>query len=761
MDETILTLLVLAMLMPLAGTVLLLCAGRMIGDRAGWVATSLLGFSFLCCVTIWGMWPDRGHRVLALYNWLPITADGAGFLEVGLFLDSLGVAMMAMVSGIAALVHLYSIGYMRGDPRYTRFFAYLSLFTFSMMGIVISPSLIQLLVFWELVGLTSYLLIGFWYEKRAPQLACRKAFIMNRVGDAGFLIGLGILFAQLGGHLLLPATEGMLMADGNHIKSMIGALAATEAAGQVASSHAGLNDWLGLGSTGWLSLAGLGLFCGAVGKSAQFPLHTWLPDAMEGPTPVSSIVHSATMVAAGVFLTARIYPILTPEARLVIASIGLITLVMAALMALVMTDIKRVLAYSTLSQLGYMVVALGVGAWGYALFHLITHAFFKCCLFQCAGSVIHAAHHEQDMRRYGGLGRKMPWTAAAFGICVLAISGAAIPLTTLGLSGFYSKDGIIAGAFNFGFGISGQWAPGWLFWFLPLLVAYLTPLYMARAFALTFMGRPRVESVHQHAHEAPPSMLIPQLALAVMAIISGWMLWKPMIEASQPVMQVMGIQSFAWLHEPGNPGMKAAHAWLLQGAGWIIPLAFGLWWYRDGLGRASRVAESWAVRPIHRALLNKLYFDVVYDRLISGMVVAQSRILDWIDRRIVDGLVNRTAHLGSDLATATGRFDRDVIDRSLDGAAESVLQAGGVLRTTQAGRVRIYVLGIFVAILLVLIVVLASFLPIWRASAPSAAATGRPVIWTFESDFVSGHRHASGSLGDSIPFSAKEESINP
>lgn len=733
MDHTLLTLMTLALLSPLAGSLLLLCAGRHLGRASGVAATGILGVSFVCCVAAWVIWPGGDHRALGLLNWLPISADGSQFLEVGLFLDSLGLAMMVMVSGIALLVHLYSIGYMQGDQRYSRFFAYLSLFTFSMMGIVLSPSLIQLLVFWELVGLTSYLLIGFWYEKRGPQLACRKAFIMNRVGDAGFLVGFGILFAQLGGYLLLPAVEGAVTVTGDTARSMLGVLREVEAAGAVAASHAELGNWLGLSSNGWLTLAGLGLFCGAIGKSAQFPLHTWLPDAMEGPTPVSSIVHSATMVAAGVFLTARIFPVLTPEARMVIATIGLITLVMAALMALVMTDIKRVLAYSTLSQLGYMVVGLGVGAWGYALFHLITHAFFKCCLFQCAGSVIHAAHHEQDMRQYGGLGRKMPWTAGAFAVCTLAISGAAIPLTTIGLSGFYSKDGIIAGTFNYGFGVSQQLSMGYLFWLLPLAVAYLTPLYMMRAFSLTFLGKPRNSKLYDHAHEAPTTMLVPQLVLAFMAIVAGWFLWKPMIAGAQPLDQVSGIQSFAFLGEKGNPGMQAAHLWLLHGAGWILPILLGWWLYKDGLGRAGAIARLSVVQPVHQVLLNKFYFDVVYDRLIAGACVAKAKAFDWMDRKLIDQAVNATANRGVDLAKAAGVVDRVVVDRSIDRAADAVYQAGSVLRTTQPGRVRAYVIGVFLAVLLILVIILAAFLPIWEPAVLSTAGPEPAAVPTSQS----------------------------
>ena len=512
-------LLVFATLLPLVSSVVVLFTGkRILGHAAGWLATAVMGVSFACSVASLRLWlAHEPETILWNLPWIPLPGSDAGWLYLGAMIDGLTVAMMTMVTGISTLVHLYSIGYMNGDKRFERFFAYLSLFTFSMLGIVISNSIMQLFVFWELVGLTSYLLIGFWFEKRGPQLACKKAFVMNRIGDMGFLIGFGILFCKLGGNVLLPAVHGGMF---EHIQLLIEAEGYTMANPPM-----------------WLTAAGIGLFFGAIGKSAQFPLHTWLPDAMEGPTPVSSIVHSATMVAAGVYLTGRIYPILTPGAHLFIATIGLITLVMAACMALVMTDIKRVLAYSTLSQLGYMILGLGAGAYTYALFHLITHAFFKCCLFQCSGSVINAAHHQQDMRYYGGLIKKMPITAMCYLVCTLAIAGASIPFSDIGISGFYSKDGIIAGTINYGHALGHLDALASLFYWGPTLVAYLTVFYMARSFALTFLGEPRDKHLHEHAHEAPWTMWVPQVCLAAMAILTAPFLmgfWLNLITSSEP-----------------------------------------------------------------------------------------------------------------------------------------------------------------------------------------------------------------------------------
>ena len=365
-QETIVWLLTAALFAPLVSSaVVTLATRRVMFKAAGLFTTAVMGGAFVCSALALAQWLGipEGQRSAIVRNvpWIPTPGTEAGWLYLGIMVDGLTVAMMTMVTGVSTLVHIYSIGYMQGDKRYNRFFGYLSLFSFSMLGIVAANSVLMLFVFWELVGLTSYLLIGFWFEKRGPQLACKKAFVMNRVGDMGFLIGFGILFWHLGWQGV--ATRGWRVQGG----SMFAAMLANDLGGAEYINVSIMNPPM------WLTAAGIGLFFGAIGKSAQFPLQTWLPDAMEGPTPVSSIVHSATMVAAGVYLTGRIYPILTPGAHLFIATIGLITLVMAACMALVMTDIKRVLAYSTLSQLGYMILGLGDG-----------------CVYVCAISPDHA-----------------------------------------------------------------------------------------------------------------------------------------------------------------------------------------------------------------------------------------------------------------------------------------------------------------------------------------------------------------------------------
>ena len=708
-QESIRNLLLVAALIPLVSSLLVIFFGRYLKTLAGWFATLMLGIAFGCSLVAMLQWVGEKQLSNIVWNvpWIPLPGMKGQYLYLGILVDGLTIAMMTMVTGIATLVHLYSVGYMKGDKRFSRFFAYLSLFTFSMLGIVLSNSIMQLFVFWELVGLTSYLLIGFWFEKRGPQLACKKAFVMNRIGDMGFLVGFGILFYQLGGRLLLPAAEGVVGVDGKPLMSLLGALT-------LPTDQGGLGIDV-LHPPMWLTIAGIGLFFGAMGKSAQFPLHTWLPDAMEGPTPVSSIVHSATMVAAGVYLTARIYPILTPGAHLFIATIGLITAVIAACMALVMTDIKRVLAYSTLSQLGYMILGLGSGAWSFALFHLITHAFFKCCLFQCAGSVIHAAHHQQDMRYYGGLMRKMPLTALCYFICTLAIAGASIPLIppingyAIAMSGFFSKDGIIAGTFAYSEALKGATFVGYssLFYWGPVVVAYLTVFYMTRSFALTFLGKPRDQHLHDHAHEAPVPMLIPQICLAVMAFLTAPMILpffdlissatpkvaylQPAInEASGVVPKFPDIEN-KLMHE----GFHHVHGALLHGLSWVIMMALGLVIYTPGLKIAEKIVAIPGVKQIHNWWLNKFYFDGLYDIFAVGLGKLIAGICSFVDKCIVDGLVNLSGSVTKLSAWATGLFDTKVVDGTVNGAAVFAQNAGDILRTTQPGRVRAYVLLMF------------------------------------------------------------------
>ena len=471
--------------------------------------------------------------------------------------------MFCMVTLIASCIHVYSLGYMHeelhevtdplarlenGEPlrrrgRFYRFFQYLSLFCFSMLGLVIAGNLAMVFAFWELVGICSYLLIGFYIERKSASNAANKAFIVNRVGDFGMIIGLMAIFAGME-HVFLRRLHKMTAVTICPASSARSARqptitsrtsptawsssppgrkwprswrkAATRWPADKAA-RASIETWRGQGYGYWLLVvAGLGIFCGCVGKSAQFPLHVWLPDAMEGPTPVSALIHAATMVAAGVYLVGRCYPIFTPEVLLVIAIVGTITLFIAATIAITATDIKRVLAYSTVSQLGYMMLALGLGGWLAGMFHLFTHAFFKALLFLCSGSVIHATG-TNEMPAMGGLRKKMPWTAGTMLVGCLAIAGAGIPLV-VGLSGYYSKDGILAQALSF-----RQANPlyGYFFW-IATAGAAITAFYMFRLWYMTFAGKPRDEHVYHHAHESPWVMVGPLVILAFFAVVAGW-----------------------------------------------------------------------------------------------------------------------------------------------------------------------------------------------------------------------------------------------
>ena len=626
-----------------------------------------LSLAFLlasCALSVWGLlryfeeshaaqddprefaarWAERGE-------WLRIgSAKGvrpAGVLEIGYRIDGLTALMFTMVTGVGSLIFLFSLGYMSEETqdtvedhaahatrrgRFGRFYLYLSLFAFAMLYLLVADNLFQVFVGWELVGVCSFFLIGFHYERRSASAAANKAFLMNRVGDAGMLIGIAAAFAAFGTLNIQELAErigGMQPADMSH----------------------------GL----WV-LMGLGLFLGCVGKSAQVPLQTWLPDAMEGPTPVSALIHAATMVAAGVYLVGRCYPLFAPEVFLTIAYTGLVTLVLSATLALVATDIKRVLAFSTCSQLGYMMLALGVGAWTAGLLHLLTHAFFKALLFLGAGSVIHGCNHEQDLRRMGGLRRKLPVTAYAMLVGVLAISGAPF------FSGWYSKDQILSSALGFG-AAHNMHA---LLFLGPLVTAGLTAFYMFRLWYLAFAGVPRDADVYDHAHESPFTMTLPLVALAAFSVAVAWG-WPPWdAEAS-----FLG----HLLHEgePALPGRafalarQAAEEHHLAAGGLALLAAVagtGYAWMR--YGRKTPTARQ-LVEPTG-VLANRWYFDALYDAVF----------------------VRGTQRL----ARASARADRAGPEEprrfTLDGAASGLALFAGadgrVLRRLQTGHVRRYVL---------------------------------------------------------------------
>jgi NADH-quinone oxidoreductase subunit L len=509
-------------------------------------------------------------------NWLSI---GNLNIDFGLKLDALSLMMMLIVTGVGGAIHIYSFGYMHEDRGFSRFFACLSLFTFSMLGIVLANNFIELFIFWELVGISSYLLIGFWFEKPSAADAAKKAFFTNRLGDFGFLLGILVVWTALGS-LNFSTLQQTLIAN----PAALGAIA---------------------------SIAGLLIFCGAMGKSAQFPLHVWLPDAMEGPTPVSALIHAATMVAAGVYMLCRIIFLLDPTALHVIAWIGGFTALLSALIAIQQNDIKRILAYSTLSQLGYMVMAVGLSGPTPAMFHLTTHAFFKALLFLGAGSVIIALHHEQDIWKMGALRKKMPVTFWTFLFATLALCG--VPP----FSGFYSKDSILAQALE---------QRNYPLFALGVVVAGLTTFYMFRLFYVAFLGKAKTEAA-EHAHESPAVMSWPLLVLAVFAVIGG------IIGASETYAAQFGEAEHTSIAqrivEPFTHSPVAATIG-------ILAVIVGFFAARTLYRNTTNDPLPAKLGGFATAMKNRFYFDEIYEATFIRAHDFIAAVMDWIDRWLVD-----------------------------------------------------------------------------------------------------------------------------
>jgi len=650
---------------PLVGAVICGFGHKIIGEKAAmWTATGLL---FLTALLSWVTFLsfDGETRIIEIFRWIE---SGSLSTSWSIRLDRLTAIMLIVISTVSALVHLYSFGYMDHDPQYKegesykpRFFAYLSFFTFAMLMLVTSDNLVQMFFGWEGVGVASYLLIGFYYRKPSAGAAAMKAFIVNRVGDFGFSLGIFALF---------------FLTDSINLGTIF---AATPDLAETTVSFL-WTDWNAANLIAFL------LFVGAMGKSAQLILHTWLPDAMEGPTPVSALIHAATMVTAGVFLVCRMSPLMevAPEATTFITVLGATTAFFAATVGLVQTDIKRVIAYSTCSQLGYMFVAAGVGMYSAAMFHLFTHAFFKAMLFLGAGSVIHAMHHEQDMMNYGGLRKKIPYTFWAMMIGTLAITGVGIPLTHIGFAGFLSKDAIIESAY------AGGSMYG--FWML-VIAAAMTSFYSWRLMFLTFYGKPRGDKhTHDHAHESPMVMLIPLGVLALGAIFAG-MLWYnsffghadkvgkfygiPVAEASAEghaaegeaaahgtdaseghgeESAAAGEHHYVFAGKPGegalymapdNHVLDDAHAapkWVKVSPFIAMLLGFGLafLFYIVKPELPKRLAQQ--QRPLYLFLKNKWYFDELYNVVFVKPALALGRFF-WKkgDGKTIDGFLNGVA----------------------------------------------------------------------------------------------------------------------
>ena len=611
--------------------------GRRIGRGAvGIIGCGSVGLSLLFALIAAGELLSLPHGARVTQVVAPWINSGDFQADWGLLLDPLSTVMILVVSGVGFLIHIYSIGYMHEDPDYPRFFTYLNLFTFSMLMLVLANNYLLLYVFWEAVGLCSYLLIGFWFEKKSAADAGKKAFIVNRVGDFGFALGV----------MLLWTTLGTLQYD----DVFASAPAHLPAGGAVVTTITLL------------------LFLGATGKSAQLPLYVWLPDAMEGPTPVSALIHAATMVTAGVYMVARSAPLfeLAPLSLSVVAWIGGLTAVFAATIALVQNDIKRIIAYSTISQLGYMFLGCGVGVYGAAIFHLVTHAFFKALLFLGSGSVIHGLSGEQDIRKMGGLRRHMPITAYTFLIGALANAGIFF------LAGFWSKDEILYGALAGGhLGV----------WVLGAAGAFLTAFYMMRCYYLTFEGRSRVdEKAAHHLHESPPVMTVPLLVLAFFSAFIGFIGFPPEHGIYHRFVEpVFVVAKVAEIHEaPVGVVPLAILSLAIAVAGIVVAIRF----YRWRPDTPARMVERFP--QAYRFLLNKYYVDELYDTVFVEPVRQGSF---WLWRQ----------------------FDERVIDGSVNGVGAMVRRWSTVLRRAQTGYVMNYVLSFIVGVVAIL-----GYLAFWR-----------------------------------------------
>lgn len=650
-----------------------------IGSMIGAFLLSLLAFTH----ALHG--GHEGAKEVFNFNWLQFAAGDAGILKLGWVLDPLTAVMLVMVTFVGTLIFIYSTGYMAHDENFTRFFTFLSLFAGAMLGVVIANSLLLLFISWELVGLTSYLLIGFWYHKPSAAAAAKKAFITTRVGDVFFFLGIMWLYHEAGTLLFYDNGAGCME------QSALAAIVAKTTSVGLAVSAA----------------IGILIFIGAVGKSGQVPLHVWLPDAMEGPTPVSALIHAATMVAAGVFLVARVYPLMGAHAEgaavettalQVVTWIGAITAVFAASIAVAQNDIKRILAYSTVSQLGYMMMGLGVGGVAVGMFHLITHAFFKALLFMGAGSVIHGCHEEQDIRNMGGIKKYMPITFATYAVGMLALAG--FPLV---FSGFWSKDAILHSAHG--------WSVSHMPFYLGVAGAFLTAFYMTRQVALVFFGRNRAAHDHQHdhkvhgehashdPHESPLSMTAPLMILAACAIglsVIGTPAWP-------------WFQTFLGQHH-GESGFTSEVITLMVLSSVIVFAGLGLGWWLYGRKPIQKADEPDVLEKLplgmHTWFAKKYGIDELYEITVIRFNAWSAKACAFLDQWVWGVVVALVAYLMIGLGWVSDTFDKFVINLGFDSGCGGVARSGSLLSRLQDGRVQNYlrIIGIgLVALVLFLI----------------------------------------------------------
>ena len=616
---------------PAAAFVALLLFGKYLPRRGDWLAIGAIAASFVIFFPVLIDLLDNldqpdftgGGRA---WEWVSLDAFN---IQLGFHVDQLTIVMLAVVSFVALMVQVYSVAYMRGDPRYGWYFAMMSFFAAAMLTLVLADNLLLLYVAWEGVGFGSYILIGFWHERRSAAEAAKKAFITTRIGDVGLLIGIILLWREAG---TFDISEIFEFAEGGGY------------------------------SAEYLTLAVLLLFAGAVGKSAQFPLHVWLPDAMEGPTPVSALIHAATMVVAGIYLVARMLPLFEladPVALSVVTAIGLTTVMMSVTMGLTATDIKRVIAYSTLNSLGLMMVALGSGSVTAAMLYLFAHAFFKALLFLSAGSIIHATER-QDLTELGGLSSKMPVTSVVFGIGALSMAG------IFPLAGFWAKDEIL--------NVSGD-NQNWVVYAFMMLSVFITALYMTRLFVRTFTGRPRNHHAQEHAHDAEPMMTVPLLLLAALTLVGGFVAFGSVGEA---LGFPGGFGEFVFLEEA-----EAFHfPWDVAILSTLIAIggiAAGVYFWSGEAAPARRAAQS--LRPVYRTLANNYYLDDAYQWVINHVVLAGGAVIGWFDRNVVN-------------------------DTAVDGSAGLGVFAGFGMKFLETGKLPNYALAISLGVIVISIVFL-------------------------------------------------------
>jgi NADH-quinone oxidoreductase subunit L len=660
------------------------------------LAVGLMALSLLLAILAFVQTVSHPAREVFSFPWMQFGSD---WISLGWALDPLTAIMLVMIAFIGLLIFVYSVGYMAHDENFTRFFCFLSLFAGAMFGLVIANSLLLLFMCWEVVGLTSYLLIGFWFDRPAAAAAAKKAFLATRIGDLGLLLGIVWLYSQTGTLLFYDHGAGCL--EQGALNSLLGTV-----------TVAGLPVFTAIGIL---------IFCGAVGKSGQLPLHIWLPDAMEGPTPVSALIHAATMVAAGVYLVARVYPLMTlsPDGIAttlkVISWTGALTAVFAACIAVAQNDIKRILAYCTISQLGYMMLGLGVGGVAVGVFHLITHAFFKALLFLGAGSVIHGCTEEQDIRNMGGLRGFMPITFTTYAVGTLALCG--FPLL---FSGFWSKDAILHAAHG--------WSVSQGPFYLGLFGALLTAFYMTRQICYVFFGKkreplaltepvvsprtPEEVCVIDDPHEGPPIMTLPLIILAVFAVALGF-LNTPAWPWFESFLENNGSSLNPALDFGRFAEASLLPLMLLSTAIVSAGLAVGWWFYgRKPFARATDPDAIEHIAPvIFRALEHRLYIDEFYDATIIRLARWSAYFADWLDRRLWNGAVQTVSLLVTTLGWADASIDRYAVNAGFDEGCRGVSGSGTLFSRLQNGRVQNYLRAIAAAL-----VVLAALL-LWRSAA--------------------------------------------